>query len=145
MAADLFGASWVPEFLLNRWFQLALITPVNVLHRLAYPPNWLVDIAARAADMNSFITIGAIAAFGYSLLVALVPSAVPEDVRGTILSRGPRCIRWPANPTPETTSTHTAEHTEGDHGRFESTGCEGPPALVSAFGVDVNISESGLA
>ena len=28
MAHELFGATWLPELLLNRWAQLALITPV---------------------------------------------------------------------------------------------------------------------
>ncbi|MCB0949923.1 MAG: HAD-IC family P-type ATPase, partial [Mycobacterium sp.] len=81
MAADLFAASWVPEFMLNPWFQLALITPVMFysgwpIHRT----GWLT-LRHRAADMNSLITIGTMAAFGYSLLVTLVPSAVPEQVR----------------------------------------------------------------
>ena len=81
MAIDLFGASWVPELLMNRWFQLALITPVMLytgwpIHRT----GWLT-LRHRTADMNSLITIGTIAAFGYSLLVTLVPGAVPEDVR----------------------------------------------------------------
>ncbi|GJF17824.1 copper-translocating P-type ATPase [Mycolicibacterium cyprinidarum] len=81
MASDLLGASWVPEFMLNPWFQLALITPVMFysgwpIHRT----GWLT-LRHRAADMNSLITIGTIAAFGYSLLVTLVPSAVPEQVR----------------------------------------------------------------
>ena len=81
MTVDLFGATWVPEFLLNRWFQLAVITPVMFytgwpIHRT----GWLT-LRHRTADMNSLITIGTIAAFGYSLLVTLVPSAVPEDVR----------------------------------------------------------------
>ena len=30
MAHDVFDATWVPELLLNRWVQLALITPVMV-------------------------------------------------------------------------------------------------------------------
>ncbi len=81
MTVDLFGATWVPEFLLNRWFQLAVISPVMFytgwpIHRT----GWLT-MRHRTADMNSLITIGTIAAFGYSLLVTLVPSAVPEDVR----------------------------------------------------------------
>ncbi len=81
MAVDLFGAAWVPAFLLNRWFQLALITPVMFytgwpIHRT----GWLT-LRHRTADMNSLITIGTIAAFGYSLLVTLMPSAVPEEVR----------------------------------------------------------------
>ncbi len=81
MAVDLFGATWMPGFLLNRWFQLALISPVMFysgwpIHRT----GWLT-LRHRTADMNSLITIGTIAAFGYSLLVTIVPSAVPADVR----------------------------------------------------------------
>ena len=81
MAVDLFGVTWVPEFFLNRWFQLALISPVMFysgwpIHRT----GWLT-LRHRTADMNSLITIGTIAAFGYSLLVTVAPSAVPADVR----------------------------------------------------------------
>ncbi len=61
MASDLFGATWVPEFLMNRWFQLAMITPVMFysgwpIHRI----GWLT-LRHRTADMNTLI--------------------VPEDVR----------------------------------------------------------------
>lgn len=81
MAADLFEATWVPEFFLNRWFQLALITPVMFytgwpIHRT----GWLT-MKHRSADMNSLITIGTIAAYGYSVLVTVAPSLVPADVR----------------------------------------------------------------
>lgn len=81
MAMDLFNATWVPDLLMNRWFQLALIAPVMTysgwpIHRT----GWLT-LRHRTADMNSLITIGTLAAFGYSLLVTLAPSAVPEDVR----------------------------------------------------------------
>jgi Cu+-exporting ATPase len=81
MAVDLFGAGWVPEFVLNRWFQLALIAPVMLytgwpIHRT----GWLT-LRHRTADMNSLITIGTIAAFSYSLLVTIAPSLVPENVR----------------------------------------------------------------
>lgn len=81
MAVDLFGATWVPDVLLNRWVQLALIAPVMFysgwpIHRT----GWLT-LRHRTADMNSLITIGTIAAFGYSLLVTVAPSLVPEDVR----------------------------------------------------------------
>jgi Cu+-exporting ATPase len=80
MATDVFGATWVPEFLLNRWVQLALITPVMFytgwpIHRT----GWLT-MTHRSADMNSLITIGTIAAYGYSVLVTVAPSVVPEDV-----------------------------------------------------------------
>ncbi len=81
MAVDLFSVGWVPDFLMNRWFQLALITPVMFytgwpIHRT----GWLT-LKHRAADMNSLITIGSIAAFGYSLLVTVAPSLVPVEVR----------------------------------------------------------------
>ncbi|MDA3040537.1 MAG: HAD-IC family P-type ATPase, partial [Actinomycetota bacterium] len=81
MAVDLFGAAWMPDFMLNRWFQLALIAPVMFysgwpIHRT----GWLT-LRHRTADMNSLITIGTIAAFGYSLLVTIAPTLVPEDVR----------------------------------------------------------------
>src|SRR5213080_3047463 len=72
MAHDVFGA-WVPGALLNRWVQLALITPVMFytgwpVHRT----GWL-SLAHRSADMNSLITIGTTAAYGYSLLVTAAP------------------------------------------------------------------------
>ena len=81
MAHELFGADWVPDVLLNHWFQLALITPVMFytgwpIHRT----GWLT-LAHRSADMNSLITLGTVAAYGFSLLVTLAPGVLPEDVR----------------------------------------------------------------
>jgi Cu+-exporting ATPase len=81
MAHEVFGAGWVPALLLNRWWQLALITPVMTyvgwpVHRT----GWLA-LKHRAADMNTLITLGTSAAYGYSLLVTLVPSLLPEHVR----------------------------------------------------------------
>jgi Cu+-exporting ATPase len=81
MAHELFGAGWVPGVLLNRWLQLALITPVMFyagwpIHRT----GWLA-LRHRAADMNSLITLGTNAAYGYSLLVTLAPGLLPAGVR----------------------------------------------------------------
>ena len=81
MAHELFGAGVVPGVLLNHWVQLALITPVMVytgwpIHRT----GWLT-LAHRSADMNSLITLGTVAAYGYSLVVTLAPGLLPEDVR----------------------------------------------------------------
>ena len=80
MAHDVFGA-WVPGVLLNRWVQLALITPVMFwtgwpVHRT----GWLA-LAHRSADMNSLIAIGTAAAYGYSLLVTVAPGLLPAGVR----------------------------------------------------------------
>jgi P-type Cu+ transporter len=93
MAHEVFKATWVPGILLNHWMQLALITPVMFytgwpIHRT----GWLA-LAHRSADMNSLITLGTAAAYGYSLLVTVAPGLLPADVRevyfeaaGTILT-----------------------------------------------------------
>jgi P-type Cu+ transporter len=81
MAREVFGADWVPDRLLDHWLQLALITPV--MFYTGWPihvTGWLT-LRHRAADMNSLITLGTSAAYGYSLLVTLVPGLLPEDVR----------------------------------------------------------------
>ncbi|WP_231639187.1 heavy metal translocating P-type ATPase [Mycobacterium sp. Marseille-P9652] len=75
------GARWVPTVLLNHWVQLALITPVMFyvgwpIHRT----GWLA-LAHRSADMNSLITLGTLAAYGYSLLVTVAPALFPPEVR----------------------------------------------------------------
>ena len=81
MATQFFNATWVPDFLLNRWVQLAFIAPVMLytgwpIHRT----GWLI-LSHRTADMNSLITLGTCAAFGYSLFVTVAPGAVPEELR----------------------------------------------------------------
>ena len=81
MLTEFFGVTWMPEILMNRWFQLALITPVMLytgwpIHRT----GWLA-LSHRGADMNSLITLGTVAAFGYSLVVTIAPGLLPEDVR----------------------------------------------------------------
>jgi len=82
MASEVFKATWVPGVLLNHWVQLALITPVMFytgwpIHRT----GWLA-LTHRSADMNSLITLGTVAAYGYSVLVTVAPGLVPADVRG---------------------------------------------------------------
>jgi Cu+-exporting ATPase len=81
MAHEVFGAEWVPGLLLNHWVQLALVTPVMFytgwpIHRI----GWLA-LAHRSAEMNSLITLGTTAAYGYSLLVTLAPGVLPAEVR----------------------------------------------------------------
>jgi Cu+-exporting ATPase len=79
--AQSFGAHWLPAVLLNHWLQLALITPVmfytgSPIHRT----GWLA-FAHRSADMNSLITLGTVAAYGYSLLVTVARTLLPMEVR----------------------------------------------------------------
>ncbi|RFZ06805.1 Copper-exporting P-type ATPase A [Mycobacterium marinum] len=75
------GAGWVPAVLLHHWLQLALITPVMFyvgwpIHRT----GWLA-LAHRSADMNSLITLGTFAAYGYSLLVTAASTALPAELQ----------------------------------------------------------------
>lgn len=81
MTYEFFNPVWLPEFLLNRWLQLALITPVMLyagwpIHRT----GWLT-LRHRTADMNTLITVGTISAFAYSLVVTIAPSVLPENMR----------------------------------------------------------------
>ncbi len=81
MLTEIFGVTWVPALLMNHWFQLALIAPVMFyagwpIHRT----GWLA-LSHRTADMNSLITLGTIAAFGYSLVVTLAPGVLPAQVQ----------------------------------------------------------------
>jgi len=81
MFVEFFGVTWMPELLMNRWFQLALITPV--MFYTGWPihkTGWLA-LSHRTADMNSLITLGTIAAFGYSLVVTFFPGILPADVQ----------------------------------------------------------------
>src|SRR6266487_6096408 len=82
MASEVFKAGWAPGVLLNHWAQAALITPVMFyagwpVHRT----GWLA-LSHRSADMNSLITLGTVAAYGYSLAVTFAPSLLPAGVRG---------------------------------------------------------------
>ena len=66
---------------MNPWLQLALIAPVMFytgwpIHRT----GWLA-LSHRTADMNSLITLGTFAAFGYSLVVTFLPWLLPDALR----------------------------------------------------------------
>ena len=82
MAKDFFHPSWLPGILTNPWLGLGLVAPVFAytgwpIHRT----GWL-GLAHRSADMNSLVTLGATAAFLYSLVVTLAPGFAPAKVRG---------------------------------------------------------------
>lgn len=82
MAHDLFGATWVPPLLLAPWFQFLLITPVMIytgwpIHRT----GWLA-LSHRSAEMNSLVTLGTVAAYGFSVVATFIPSALPAEARG---------------------------------------------------------------
>ncbi|HUY51876.1 MAG TPA: copper-translocating P-type ATPase, partial [Streptosporangiaceae bacterium] len=82
MANDFFHPAWLPGILVDPWFGLALLAPVFTytgwpIHRT----GWL-GLAHRSPDMNSLVTLGATAAFLYSLVITLAPSLAPVKLRG---------------------------------------------------------------
>lgn len=82
MARDLFGATWVPSLLLVPWLQFLLITPVMLytgwpIHRT----GWLA-LTHRAAEMNSLVTLGTLAAYGFSVVATFFPGVLPAEARG---------------------------------------------------------------
>ncbi|HKE52335.1 MAG TPA: heavy metal translocating P-type ATPase, partial [Actinomycetes bacterium] len=81
MLESLLGEDRVPGLLLEPWSQLALVTPVMFytgwpIHRI----GWL-SLRNRTAEMNTLITLGTTAAYGFSLLVTVAPGLLPADVR----------------------------------------------------------------
>ncbi|MGC1513048.1 MAG: heavy metal translocating P-type ATPase [Acidimicrobiales bacterium] len=81
MAAELFKVDWVPEFMMNRWLQLALIAPVMAYTGLPIHRTGWLTLWHRTADMNTLIMLGTVAAFTYSLVVTAAPTLLPDDVR----------------------------------------------------------------
>ncbi|MBA3619430.1 MAG: heavy metal translocating P-type ATPase, partial [Acidothermales bacterium] len=81
MVRELFGEQYVPDLLESPFTQLVLTLPVFLwvgwpIHSI----GWRA-LLNRSAEMNSLITLGTIAAFGYSLVATLVPQVLPADVR----------------------------------------------------------------
>ena len=81
MVGGFISEDLVPPMLDNNWFQLALIIPVMLyagwpIHRT----GWLI-LSHSAADMNSLITIGTLAAFICSLMVTVSPELFPDDLQ----------------------------------------------------------------
>ncbi|HSP08776.1 MAG TPA: heavy metal translocating P-type ATPase [Candidatus Dormibacteraeota bacterium] len=67
--------------LANHWVQLALITPVMLYSGLPIHRTGWLSLAHRQAEMNSLITLGSSAAFGYSVIVTVAPGILPPGLR----------------------------------------------------------------
>ena len=71
----------MPSLLMSNWTQFLLITPVMFyvgapIHTI----GWLT-LRHRSAEMNTLITLGTTAAYGYSVLVTFAPKLLPINVR----------------------------------------------------------------
>jgi Cu+-exporting ATPase len=73
--------AWMPQILLNRWLQLALITPVYLYSGWPILRTGWLSLSHRTAEMNALITVGSTAAYAYSLFVTLLPGLLPADLR----------------------------------------------------------------
>jgi Cu+-exporting ATPase len=81
MVEHFIGEQYVPDILENRFVQLLLTLPV--FFWVGWPIHsvgWRA-LANRSAEMNSLITLGTIAALGYSLVATFLPNVLPEQVR----------------------------------------------------------------
>jgi P-type Cu+ transporter len=73
--ADLFP--WVPAWLRNPWVLLILSTPVQFWVGWPFHRDFLRDLGHRSTSMSTLVSIGANAAYFYSLAVTLWPHAFP--------------------------------------------------------------------
>ncbi len=67
-------APWLPAFLTNPWFQLALATPVQFWAGSLFYAGAIKALRHKATDMNTLIAVGTSAAYGYSLATILFPA-----------------------------------------------------------------------
>jgi P-type Cu+ transporter len=66
-------APWLPAFLSNPLFQLALATPVQFWAGWPFYTGAFKALRHRATDMNTLIAVGTSAAYGYSVATILAP------------------------------------------------------------------------
>ncbi|MGH2656558.1 MAG: heavy metal translocating P-type ATPase [Actinomycetota bacterium] len=81
MGSEVLQADWVPVALMNPWLQLGLTVPVFVYTGWPIHTVGWRALRHRSAEMNSLITLGTTAAFGYSALVTVAPALVPAEAR----------------------------------------------------------------
>ncbi len=66
-------APFLPEFLVNPWFQLALATPVQFWAGSIFYVGAFKALRHKATDMNTLIAVGTSAAYFYSVATILAP------------------------------------------------------------------------
>ncbi len=70
---------FIPDFLHNFWFQLALATPVQFWCGASFYRNSWKTFKHRAATMDTLIALGTSAAYFYSLFVTLFPNVLEQQ------------------------------------------------------------------
>ena len=67
-------APWLPAFLVNPWFQLALATPVQFWAGSIFYVGAIKALRHKTTDMNTLIAVGTSAAYGYSVATIFFPA-----------------------------------------------------------------------
>ncbi|HSK01761.1 MAG TPA: heavy metal translocating P-type ATPase [Kofleriaceae bacterium] len=67
---------------LGRWLQLALATPIVFGPGMRFLRLARAALAHRSADMNTLVSIGVLAAWGYSTLAVVAPRLLPHAAHG---------------------------------------------------------------
>jgi Cu+-exporting ATPase len=67
-------APWLPAFLVNPWFQLALATPVQFWAGSIFYVGAIKALRHKATDMNTLIAVGTSAAYLYSVATIVFPA-----------------------------------------------------------------------
>jgi Cu+-exporting ATPase len=78
---EMFGVALVAPRM-RSWIELVLATPVVVWGGLPFFERGWQSVKNRSPNMFTLIALGTGAAFGYSLLATLVPTIVPDTMRG---------------------------------------------------------------
>ena len=69
MFAELFKWTWVPELIFNRYFQLALATPIQFVAGAQFYKDSYYALKNKSANMSVLVVLGTSAAYFYSLAV----------------------------------------------------------------------------
>jgi Cu+-exporting ATPase len=77
----------IPDWLHNRWFQLALALPVQVWCGSSFYTGAWKAFKNHTATMDTLIALGTLAAFSYSVTVTLNPSSLPNQL-SKVLKKG---------------------------------------------------------
>jgi Cu+-exporting ATPase len=67
---------------LGRWLQLALATPIVFGPGMRFLRLARAALAHRSADMNTLVSIGVLAAWGYSTIAVVAPRLLPHAAHG---------------------------------------------------------------
>ncbi|NEG70295.1 P-type ATPase [Bifidobacterium choloepi] len=75
----------LPDWMVNPWLQAILITPVMFFSGYPIHLDGWAALRRRTPNMDSLASIGTIAAYAYSLIIAAVGQAFPDNMRDTYL------------------------------------------------------------